>query len=178
MNNRHNITSLLVVTLLVAGAGCTRQVSFSQDVKPILNAKCQSCHDGSGEGSAKSGFSVKTYASLMTGTKLDKVLVPADLAQGQPRGPHAAAWRTIPGAGQGGAPHPGRDRHRQVVDRSGRKEQLDPVHAWQRTSDDANGGAPACAWSWAKWQCHSAMTPMAQPQLPIGYCVTFNRAQA
>ena len=44
----------------------------------MLNAKCLSCHDGSGEGSAKSGFSVKTYDSLMMGTKLGKVIVPGE----------------------------------------------------------------------------------------------------
>jgi hypothetical protein len=77
MNNRHNIMSFLVVALLV-GAGCTRQVSFSQAVSPMLNAKCLSCHDGSGEGSAKSGFSVKTYDGIMKGTKLGKVIVPGD----------------------------------------------------------------------------------------------------
>lgn len=77
MNNLHSIASLLVVALVV-GAGCTRQVSFKQDVMPMLNAKCLSCHDGSGEGSAKSGFNVKTYDSLITGTKLGKVIVPGD----------------------------------------------------------------------------------------------------
>jgi len=77
MNNRHNLMSLLVVALLV-GVGCTRQVSFSQDIKPMLSAKCLSCHDGSGEGSAKSGFSVQTYDSLIMGTKLGKVIVPGD----------------------------------------------------------------------------------------------------
>jgi hypothetical protein len=77
MNNRHSIMSLLVVALLV-GAGCTKQVSFSQNVRPILNAKCLSCHDGSGEGSTQSGFNVKTYDNLIAGTKLGKVIVPGD----------------------------------------------------------------------------------------------------
>jgi hypothetical protein len=77
MNNRHSIMSLLVVALVV-GAGCTRQVSFNQDGRSVLNAKCLSCHDGSGEGSVKSGFSVKTYDSLIMGTKLGKVIVPGD----------------------------------------------------------------------------------------------------
>jgi hypothetical protein len=77
MNNRHNIMSLLVVAFLI-GAGCTRQVSFSQNVKPIMDAKCLSCHDGTGEGSTQSGFNVKTYDSLMMGTKLGKVIVPGD----------------------------------------------------------------------------------------------------
>lgn len=77
MHTRQSILSLVVVAL-VAGAGCTRQVSYSQDIKPILNAKCLSCHDGGGEGSAKSGFSVKTYDSLIAGTKLGNVIVPGD----------------------------------------------------------------------------------------------------
>jgi hypothetical protein len=77
MNNYHRTMSLLVVAILV-GAGCTRQVSFSKDVRPILTAKCLTCHDGSGEGSAKSGFNVKTYDGLMAGTKLDKVIIPGD----------------------------------------------------------------------------------------------------
>jgi hypothetical protein len=77
MNNRYSILSLLAVAIL-AGAGCTRQVSYSKDVMPVLNAKCLTCHDGSGEGSVKSGFSVKTYDSLMAGTKLGKVIVPGD----------------------------------------------------------------------------------------------------
>ena len=77
MNHRHSVMSLLVVAVVI-GAGCTRQANFSQDVKPILNAKCLSCHDGTGEGSTKSGFNVKTYDSLMSGTKLGKVIVPGD----------------------------------------------------------------------------------------------------
>ena len=77
MNYRHNILSLLVIVFLT-GTGCTRQVSFSQDVKPILDAKCEACHDGTGEGSTQSGFNVKTYDSVMAGTKLGKVIVPGD----------------------------------------------------------------------------------------------------
>jgi hypothetical protein len=77
MNYRHTTVTLLAAAFL-AGAGCTRQVSFNQDVKPILSAKCLSCHDGSGEGSEKSGFNVKSYDSLIAGTKLGQVIVPGD----------------------------------------------------------------------------------------------------
>ena len=77
MNNRVCVMSL-VATVLLVGAGCTKQVSFSKDVKPILNAKCLTCHDGSGEGSTKSGFSVQTYEGLKSGTKLGQVVVPGD----------------------------------------------------------------------------------------------------
>ena len=77
MNNRLCVTSF-VAAVLVVGAGCTKQVSFSKDVRPVLNAKCLTCHDGSGEGSAKSGFSVKTYDDLLSGTKFGKVVIPGD----------------------------------------------------------------------------------------------------
>ena len=75
MNYRRSVLSVLVVALLAAG-GCTRQVSFSQNVKPILNAKCLSCHNGKGEGSARSGFSVVNYENVIAGTKFGKVVVP------------------------------------------------------------------------------------------------------
>lgn len=78
MKNHQIITNLLLVVALVAGAGCARQASFSRDIQPVLSAKCLSCHDGSGEGSTKSGFNVKTYDSLMAGTRLGKVIVPGD----------------------------------------------------------------------------------------------------
>ena len=77
MNTRHSLIGLLFVAF-VFGAGCTRQVSFVQDVSPILNAKCLSCHDTTGEGSTKSGFSVMTYDKLMAGTKLGKVIDPGN----------------------------------------------------------------------------------------------------
>ncbi|HEX9626920.1 MAG TPA: c-type cytochrome domain-containing protein [Acidiferrobacterales bacterium] len=77
MNSRLGITSVLVISL-AAVAACTREVSYSRDVKPILQAKCLSCHDGSGEGSQKSGFSVKDYAGLSKGTKFGDVIVPGD----------------------------------------------------------------------------------------------------
>ena len=39
---------------------------------------CIMLNDSSSEGSAKSGFGVKTYDSLITGTKLGKGIVPGD----------------------------------------------------------------------------------------------------
>jgi len=38
------------------------------------------CHDGSGEGSEKSGFSMKTYEELMKGTKFGPVIVAGESA--------------------------------------------------------------------------------------------------
>ena len=64
--------SLVWMILLLALSGCSRQVSFEKDVMPIMSSSCLSCHDGSGEGSSASGFSVKNYADVMAGTKFGK----------------------------------------------------------------------------------------------------------
>ena len=67
------LTIALVCTAL---SGCERQVSFSADVKPILDNYCIQCHSGSGEGEMASGFAVDDYDSLMQGTKFGQVVVP------------------------------------------------------------------------------------------------------
>ena len=64
------------VLVCVALSGCERQVSFSADVKPILDNYCVQCHSGSGEGESASGFAVDDYDSLMQGTKFGQVVVP------------------------------------------------------------------------------------------------------
>ena len=65
----------LVTAMIIAGCG-QQQVSFSKHVKPILDAKCLSCHDGSGEGSQKSDFIVTSYEAIMKGTHSGSVVVP------------------------------------------------------------------------------------------------------
>lgn len=73
------IRTLSIVIALatpVLSVGCSDRVSFNDDIKPILVSNCLTCHDGSGEGSSKSGFSVKSYSSVMQGTKNGPVIVP------------------------------------------------------------------------------------------------------
>ena len=72
------IKLLIIAVIPVFGAGCDRQVSFSNDVKPILTSNCMKCHDGTGEGSKKSGFNVMTYETFMKGTKFGPVVVPGN----------------------------------------------------------------------------------------------------
>jgi len=67
--------SLPIALACIALTGCERQVSFSADVKPILDNYCVSCHSGAGEGEAASGFAVDNYDSVMQGTKFGKVVV-------------------------------------------------------------------------------------------------------
>ena len=57
-------------------AGCSKPISFSADINPILKSNCLECHDGTGEGSKKSGFNVKTYDGVMKGTKFGPVIEP------------------------------------------------------------------------------------------------------
>lgn len=65
--------ALAVVSLL---CGCERQVSFADDVQPILDAKCVECHAQSGEGVAASGLVLQDYEGVMAGTNFGAVVVP------------------------------------------------------------------------------------------------------
>jgi hypothetical protein len=67
---------LIISAIALFSVGCSKPVSFNKDIKPILVANCLSCHDGSGEGSATSEFSVQTYDSVMKGTKYGPVINP------------------------------------------------------------------------------------------------------
>ncbi len=69
---------LYFLAIAVVSAGCSQDVSYKNDVDPILQANCLSCHDGQGEGIEASGFSVKSYDDLMKGTKSGPVVVPGD----------------------------------------------------------------------------------------------------
>ena len=74
-----NAKLLYCIVPLVLGlqlTACGRSdVSFAADVQPILEIACLDCHNESGEGSAMSGFSVASYASIMKGTDLGPVVV-------------------------------------------------------------------------------------------------------
>ena len=67
---------IIIVAISLFSVSCSLPVSYSKDIKPIFVANCLECHDGSGEGSSASGFSVKTYDSIMNGTKYGPVVVP------------------------------------------------------------------------------------------------------
>jgi hypothetical protein len=53
-------------------------VSFKNDVQPILHDYCVSCHSPGGKGVVKSGLDLTSYEGLMNGTKFGKVVVPGD----------------------------------------------------------------------------------------------------
>ena len=65
-----------VLALGIGLVGCDREVSFADDIQPILVASCIECHDKSAEGYATSGFSLGDYDSVMKGTNFGPVVVP------------------------------------------------------------------------------------------------------
>ncbi len=68
----------LPLVLLLAGCNRTPNVSFAQDVQPIIKTHCVECHLQGGQGFVASGFLVESYASVMKGTKFGPVIVPGD----------------------------------------------------------------------------------------------------
>ena len=67
-----------VVPLLLAGCLSESAVSYSEDVKPILQANCLSCHEPGGSGFEASGFSMASYDDLMKGTKFGPMVLAGD----------------------------------------------------------------------------------------------------
>ncbi|MDD5384925.1 MAG: hypothetical protein PHG89_08605 [Gallionella sp.] len=54
------------------------EVSFTDDVQPILHDYCVSCHSPGGKGYAKSGLDLTSYEGLMKGTKFGPVVIPGN----------------------------------------------------------------------------------------------------
>jgi len=71
------IIPLLATGLLTACSG-EPEISFSQDVKPVLEQNCISCHQPGGTGYEASGLSMVSYAELMKGTEGGPMIIPGD----------------------------------------------------------------------------------------------------
>jgi len=71
-----------LMPLLLMMAGCAREetISFSRDVRPILDQNCIACHQEGGEGMEASGFSMMSYDDLMRGTKFGPMVIAGDSA--------------------------------------------------------------------------------------------------
>ena len=73
------LPSLLPISLMMlAGCAGEESVSFSQDVKPILDQNCIACHQEGGEGLVASGFSMMSYEDLMRGTNAGPMIIAGD----------------------------------------------------------------------------------------------------
>jgi len=80
MKNITLLGSVLLAMLAVPalGAPIKGDVSYKKDVVPILHDYCLSCHQPGGKGYEKSGLDMRTYDSLMKGTKFGSVIKPGD----------------------------------------------------------------------------------------------------
>jgi mono/diheme cytochrome c family protein len=52
--------------------------SFSEDILPIFQGRCVSCHQSGGAGYEKSGLDLTTYEGVMKGTKHGAMVIPRD----------------------------------------------------------------------------------------------------
>ena len=73
---RHTLTVFTLSAFTLLGSACTKSVSYSEDVFPILQENCLSCHEKGGKGTEASGFNMETYDDFMKGTKFGPVVVP------------------------------------------------------------------------------------------------------
>ncbi len=55
-----------------------QEISYKSDIRPIINDYCLSCHKPGGKGFEKSGLDMRTYQSLMKGTKFGTIIKPGD----------------------------------------------------------------------------------------------------
>ncbi|MEJ2402488.1 MAG: hypothetical protein P8Y52_14040 [Xanthomonadales bacterium] len=81
MPNKVTLLKLLFasfVPVLLAACSSEEPVSFSQDVRPILDQHCISCHQAGGAGEQASGFSMASYEDLMKGTQAGPMIVAGD----------------------------------------------------------------------------------------------------
>lgn len=69
--------AVLSATLLLAACG-QKEVSFKNDVQPIVAKYCLECHAAGGQGTEKSGLLMSSYDSLMKGTKFGPIIKPGD----------------------------------------------------------------------------------------------------
>ena len=112
------LLKLTVAGMCLTLIGCEGDVSYSDDIRPILEASCNQCHDQAAEGEAVSGLSLKTYDDLMQGTQYGKVVVPGS-ALSSALYLTVAASRREPCTGQGCATERPPDRPDRALDQRG-----------------------------------------------------------
>ena len=71
---------LLLAALPALLVGCGDEpVSFSQEVKPVLDKHCVECHQVGGAGYGASGLSMVSYEDLMKGTEAGPMVIGGDV---------------------------------------------------------------------------------------------------
>ncbi len=75
----NRIAALVGILALAGLSACSgnkdQAVSFSKDVKPMLDKNCAECHMPNGQGAVASGLLMDSYENLMKGTTHGPVIV-------------------------------------------------------------------------------------------------------
>ena len=71
--------ALSIFSLFLASCGGDPTISFSQDVKPIIDQQCVSCHQPDGQGVVASGFDMSSYDGLMKGAQFGPMIIAGDV---------------------------------------------------------------------------------------------------
>ncbi len=80
MKNRTLLVAAVLAVLSYPALATVAQseISYKNDVLPIIHDYCLSCHQPGGKGYEKSGLNMTSYESLMKGTKFGAVIKPGD----------------------------------------------------------------------------------------------------
>jgi len=72
------VLAVLSFPVLASSVQGQQEVSYKRDIRPVINDYCLNCHKPGGKGYEKSGLDMRTYQSLMKGTKFGTVIKPGD----------------------------------------------------------------------------------------------------
>jgi len=72
------LIALSLFPLAMVACGGEPAVSFSQDVKPIIDKNCIECHQAGGEGEVASGFNMASYEGLIKGARFGPMIIVGD----------------------------------------------------------------------------------------------------
>ena len=72
------VVALSLFPMMMAACNNEPVISYSNDVKPILDQHCLECHTAEGAGTLASGFNMANYEDLMKGTKFGPMVIAND----------------------------------------------------------------------------------------------------
>lgn len=75
----HKPILVALASVLVTACSSEVPVSFSQEVKPVLDENCLSCHQDGGAGYEASGYSMTSYENVMKGTRNGPMVIAGDV---------------------------------------------------------------------------------------------------
>jgi hypothetical protein len=78
MITRARVFQVMLICLFMLGGCSPRNVSFSADVRPILEQYCLECHVPGGTGHLASGYDMSSYDTFMKGGKFGAFVIPGD----------------------------------------------------------------------------------------------------